>query len=145
MLLLTSHITGLENTEGVIKNGQNYWFEIIILQLFDLNLWSKCVYLEIYLNYKIIIVLFFLSKLIQTLVAITTNSFILSVITDGLLLQYKCKLNVGTIQYLEPFKYTVSSSILTKEQRNFYEENGFLVIRQLVSEQNIQKYRYCKQ
>jgi hypothetical protein len=42
-----------------------YWFEILILQLFDLNLWSKCVYLEIYLNYKIIIVLFFLSKLIQ--------------------------------------------------------------------------------
>ncbi|KAK7102183.1 phytanoyl-CoA dioxygenase, peroxisomal-like [Littorina saxatilis] len=40
------------------------------------------------------------------------------------------------------FQYTVDKpSVLTQEQRKFYEDNGFLVIRGLVSEDNLDIYR----
>lgn len=44
-------------------------------------------------------------------------------------------------QYVEPFKYTLNSPLLTKEQRQFYEENGYLVIKKLVPEHHLQRYR----
>lgn len=39
------------------------------------------------------------------------------------------------------FKYTLDSPLLTYEQRKFYEENGFLVIRKLVSKDKLDRYR----
>ncbi|BFZ08717.1 hypothetical protein BsWGS_11756 [Bradybaena similaris] len=39
------------------------------------------------------------------------------------------------------FKYTVDSGKLTLQQRQFYEENGFLVIKKLVPLTKLQKYR----
>uniref|UniRef100_A0A0B7AXV4 phytanoyl-CoA dioxygenase n=1 Tax=Arion vulgaris TaxID=1028688 RepID=A0A0B7AXV4_9EUPU len=39
------------------------------------------------------------------------------------------------------FKYTIDDSKLTLEQRKFYEENGFLVIKKLVSPQKLNQYR----
>ncbi|XP_059175872.1 phytanoyl-CoA dioxygenase, peroxisomal-like [Physella acuta] len=39
------------------------------------------------------------------------------------------------------FKYTVDNSKLTYEQRKFYEENGFLVIKKLVSPDKLKKFR----
>lgn len=42
---------------------------------------------------------------------------------------------------LEKFAYTRSDGCLTDEQREFYEKNGFLVIRNLISEKKLDKYR----
>ncbi|XP_065058961.1 phytanoyl-CoA dioxygenase, peroxisomal-like [Rhopilema esculentum] len=39
------------------------------------------------------------------------------------------------------FQYTLDNAILTKDQRLFYEENGFLVVKGLVPSTNIEKYR----
>ncbi|XP_020855416.1 phytanoyl-CoA dioxygenase, peroxisomal [Phascolarctos cinereus] len=41
----------------------------------------------------------------------------------------------------QKFQYTVDNNVLTLEQRQFYEDNGFLVIKKLVSEADIQRYR----
>ena len=40
------------------------------------------------------------------------------------------------------FKYTQDGGILSQAQRKFYEENGFLVIRNLVAKEQLKKYRY---
>ena len=40
------------------------------------------------------------------------------------------------------FRYTLDNNVLTLEQRKFYEENGFLVIKNLVSDDDIQRFRY---
>lgn len=48
----------------------------------------------------------------------------------------------ATSQYAQPaFKYTLDSPLLTREQRQFYEDNGFLVIKKLVPEHELQRYR----
>ncbi len=39
------------------------------------------------------------------------------------------------------FKYTLDNEILTLDQRRFYEENGFLVVKGLVEESELEKYR----
>ena len=44
------------------------------------------------------------------------------------------------IVHVGEFRYTCDNTILTPEQRQFYEENGFLVIRRLVSQENITKF-----
>lgn len=41
----------------------------------------------------------------------------------------------------QKFQYTLDTDVLTLEQRKFYEENGFLVIKNLVSDANIERYR----
>ncbi|XP_068962520.1 phytanoyl-CoA dioxygenase, peroxisomal-like [Petaurus breviceps papuanus] len=41
----------------------------------------------------------------------------------------------------QKFQYTLDNNVLTLEQRQFYEDNGFLVIKKLVSEADIQRYR----
>lgn len=41
----------------------------------------------------------------------------------------------------EPFRYTLDNNVLSLEQRQFYEENGFLVIKNLVSDDDIQRFR----
>lgn len=43
--------------------------------------------------------------------------------------------------FLSPIRYTLDTDVLTLEQRKFYEENGFLVIKNLVSDANIERYR----
>ncbi|EDL78674.1 phytanoyl-CoA hydroxylase, isoform CRA_b [Rattus norvegicus] len=42
----------------------------------------------------------------------------------------------------EQFQYTLDNNVLSLEQRKFYEENGFLVIKNLVSDDDIQRFRY---
>jgi phytanoyl-CoA hydroxylase len=39
------------------------------------------------------------------------------------------------------YRYTLPNGILTNEQREFYEKNGFIVIRNLVSPETLEKYR----
>ncbi|KAL1784899.1 phytanoyl-CoA dioxygenase, peroxisomal [Sigmodon hispidus] len=39
------------------------------------------------------------------------------------------------------FQYTLDNDVLSLEQRKFYEENGFLVIKNLVSDDDIQRFR----
>lgn len=41
----------------------------------------------------------------------------------------------------EQFQYTLDNNVLSLEQRKFYEENGFLVIKNLVSDDDIQRFR----
>ena len=53
----------------------------------------------------------------------------------------KPELTYGVGQHVDTFKYTLDSPRLTREQRQFYEENGFLVIKKLVPEDKLQKYR----
>ena len=43
----------------------------------------------------------------------------------------------GTLKY----QYTVDNTFLSKEQRDFYEDNGFLVIRKLVEPSHIETYK----
>eukprot|EP01083_Nonionella_stella_P230118 813815_1 len=38
------------------------------------------------------------------------------------------------------FEYTMSDGILTTEQRRFYEENGFLVIKKLLNDSEVKTY-----
>ncbi|CAD5117938.1 unnamed protein product [Dimorphilus gyrociliatus] len=50
---------------------------------------------------------------------------------------------VGSLQHHQDdnFQYTLSGkSVLTKEQREFYEKNGYLVIKKLVPPEKIQKF-----
>ncbi|XP_048223550.1 phytanoyl-CoA dioxygenase, peroxisomal-like [Perognathus longimembris pacificus] len=41
----------------------------------------------------------------------------------------------------QQFQFTLDNTILSLEQRQFYEENGFLVIKNLVSDEDIQRFR----
>ncbi|XP_058388800.1 phytanoyl-CoA dioxygenase, peroxisomal-like [Diceros bicornis minor] len=41
----------------------------------------------------------------------------------------------------QQFQYTKENNVLTLEQRKFYEENGFLVIKNLVSDADIERFR----
>ncbi|XP_012378075.1 phytanoyl-CoA dioxygenase, peroxisomal isoform X2 [Dasypus novemcinctus] len=41
----------------------------------------------------------------------------------------------------QQFQYTLDNNVLSLEQRQFYEENGFLVIKNLVSDADIQRFR----
>lgn len=40
------------------------------------------------------------------------------------------------------FRYTRDNNVLSLEQRQFYEENGYLVIKNLVSDADIKRFRY---
>lgn len=44
-------------------------------------------------------------------------------------------------EFFFPFRYTRENNVLSLEQRKFYEENGFLVIKNLVSDADIQCFR----
>ncbi|XP_065777192.1 phytanoyl-CoA dioxygenase, peroxisomal isoform X1 [Muntiacus reevesi] len=50
---------------------------------------------------------------------------------------------VGSLASFHPqqFQYTRENNVLSLEQRKFYEENGFLVIKNLVSDADIQRFR----
>ncbi|XP_074019592.1 phytanoyl-CoA dioxygenase, peroxisomal [Numenius arquata] len=39
------------------------------------------------------------------------------------------------------FRYTVDNNVLTTEQRQFYEDNGYLLIKKLVSDEDIERFR----
>ena len=39
------------------------------------------------------------------------------------------------------YAYTVSNGILSQEQRDFYEKNGFLVIKNLISAEKLEKFK----
>ncbi|XP_069658430.1 phytanoyl-CoA dioxygenase, peroxisomal [Haliaeetus albicilla] len=38
--------------------------------------------------------------------------------------------------------YTLDNDVLTTEQRQFYEDNGYLVVKKLVSDEDIERFRY---
>ena len=42
---------------------------------------------------------------------------------------------------LVPFRYTLENKVLTYEQRKFYEENGYFVVRRLVPQEKLDVYR----
>ncbi|XP_030006364.1 phytanoyl-CoA dioxygenase, peroxisomal [Sphaeramia orbicularis] len=42
---------------------------------------------------------------------------------------------------LQNLRYTLDNNLLTPEQRLFYEENGFILIKNLVSDEDIEKFR----
>ena len=56
-------------------------------------------------------------------------------------LSYRLKFNF-VIQKQPQYEYTLPNSVLTDEQRDFYEKNGFIVIPNLVSAEALEKYRY---
>ncbi|KFV95586.1 Phytanoyl-CoA dioxygenase, peroxisomal, partial [Eurypyga helias] len=37
--------------------------------------------------------------------------------------------------------YTLESDVLTTEQRQFYEDNGYLLVKKLVSDEDIERFR----
>ncbi|XP_010155587.1 PREDICTED: phytanoyl-CoA dioxygenase, peroxisomal-like, partial [Eurypyga helias] len=39
------------------------------------------------------------------------------------------------------FRYTLESDVLTTEQRQFYEDNGYLLVKKLVSDEDIERFR----
>lgn len=41
----------------------------------------------------------------------------------------------------QDLRYTLNNNLLTPEQRLFYEENGFILIKNLVSEEDVEKFR----
>lgn len=54
----------------------------------------------------------------------------------------------GQLSHPRKFEYTVDGGCLTLEQREFYEENGFLVIRKFLKDDSIEKWKkrfieYC--
>nr|XP_020653438.1 phytanoyl-CoA dioxygenase, peroxisomal [Pogona vitticeps] len=48
---------------------------------------------------------------------------------------------VATAKYPVHFRYTLDNNLLSPEQRHFYEENGYLVIKNLVSDEDIERFR----
>ncbi|KAK3585867.1 hypothetical protein CHS0354_038399 [Potamilus streckersoni] len=53
----------------------------------------------------------------------------------------KSESTAGTYNHRPSFKYTLNNLKLTEDQRQFYEENGYLVIRNLVPKEKLEKYR----
>lgn len=54
----------------------------------------------------------------------------------------------GQLSKPTKFKYTVDGGCLTQEQREFYEENGYLVVKGFLKDADIQKWKqrfldYC--
>lgn len=42
---------------------------------------------------------------------------------------------------MKTFKYSVGNSVLTQEQREFYEKNGYLVFRHLINDDVLDECR----
>ncbi|XP_036376179.1 phytanoyl-CoA dioxygenase, peroxisomal [Megalops cyprinoides] len=54
-----------------------------------------------------------------------------------------CSTSAQSVSYHQPhtFRYTLDNDVLSPEQRLSYEENGFILIKNLVSEEDIDKFR----
>uniref|UniRef100_G1N089 Phytanoyl-CoA dioxygenase, peroxisomal n=2 Tax=Meleagris gallopavo TaxID=9103 RepID=G1N089_MELGA len=48
---------------------------------------------------------------------------------------------VSAVHQPGKFRFTLDNGILTTEQRQFYEDNGYLLIRKLVSDEDIERFR----
>ncbi|XP_036308595.1 phytanoyl-CoA dioxygenase, peroxisomal [Pipistrellus kuhlii] len=48
---------------------------------------------------------------------------------------------ISSASFHPQFQYTLDNNVLSLEQRKFYEENGFLVIKNLVSDADIERFR----
>ncbi|XP_015727837.1 phytanoyl-CoA dioxygenase, peroxisomal [Coturnix japonica] len=48
---------------------------------------------------------------------------------------------VSAVHQPGKFRFTLDNNILTTEQRQFYEDNGYLLIRKLVSDEDIERFR----
>ena len=51
------------------------------------------------------------------------------------------KILISGEETAQEFKYTTDKGCLTLEQRKFYEENGYLVIRNFLKNPDIEKWR----
>lgn len=68
------------------------------------------------------------------------GQFRLSIINRNLSQSLKRQLE-SQKQVEKNYSFTLPNNALTSEQREFYEENGFIVIKKLISEQDIDKYK----
>ncbi|XP_030423131.1 phytanoyl-CoA dioxygenase, peroxisomal-like isoform X2 [Gopherus evgoodei] len=48
---------------------------------------------------------------------------------------------IASVKHPMEFHYTLDNNLLTPEQRHFYEENGYLVIKNLISGEDIERFR----
>ncbi|XP_074873939.1 phytanoyl-CoA dioxygenase, peroxisomal [Carettochelys insculpta] len=48
---------------------------------------------------------------------------------------------IASVKHPMEFHYTLDNNLLTLEQRHFYDENGYLVIKKLVSDEDIERFR----
>ncbi|XP_054255439.1 phytanoyl-CoA dioxygenase, peroxisomal isoform X2 [Indicator indicator] len=48
---------------------------------------------------------------------------------------------VSAVAHPRQFRYTLDNDVLTEEQRQFYEDNGYLLIKKLVSDEDIERFR----
>ncbi|XP_070802722.1 phytanoyl-CoA dioxygenase, peroxisomal [Pituophis catenifer annectens] len=48
---------------------------------------------------------------------------------------------VGPVTCPTQFRYTLDNDVLTPEQRRFYEDNGYLLIKNLVADEDIERFR----
>ncbi|XP_009898571.1 phytanoyl-CoA dioxygenase, peroxisomal [Dryobates pubescens] len=48
---------------------------------------------------------------------------------------------VSAAAHPRQFRYTLDNDVLTMEQRQFYEDNGYLLIKKLVSDEDIERFR----
>ena len=48
--------------------------------------------------------------------------------------------SINPKESVSPFRYTVNNDFLPEEQRQFYEKNGYLVVKGLVKEEELKKY-----
>ncbi|XP_067420704.1 phytanoyl-CoA dioxygenase, peroxisomal-like [Emydura macquarii macquarii] len=48
---------------------------------------------------------------------------------------------IASVKYPMEFHYTLDNNLLTPEQRHFYDENGYLLIKNLVSGEDIERFR----
>ncbi|XP_074980642.1 phytanoyl-CoA dioxygenase, peroxisomal isoform X2 [Caretta caretta] len=48
---------------------------------------------------------------------------------------------IASVKHPVEFHYTLDNNILTPEQRHFYDENGYLLIKNLVSGEDIERFR----
>eukprot|EP00794_Sanderia_malayensis_P006979 gene6979-7764_t len=64
----------------------------------------------------------------------------LKVLSGHLIQRCAYQSHAGTASPEHELKYTLETEFLTREQREFYEENGFLVVKGLVGERELQSY-----
>ncbi|XP_028601602.2 phytanoyl-CoA dioxygenase, peroxisomal-like [Podarcis muralis] len=55
--------------------------------------------------------------------------------------QFPTSAQVTTVKYPIQYRYTLDNNVLSPEQRDFYEENGYLVIKNLVSDEDVEHFR----
>uniref|UniRef100_A0A8C8RW85 Phytanoyl-CoA dioxygenase, peroxisomal n=1 Tax=Pelusios castaneus TaxID=367368 RepID=A0A8C8RW85_9SAUR len=61
-------------------------------------------------------------------------------LADGLT-TFPTSAQIASVKYPMEYRYTLDNNLLTPEQRHFYDENGYLLIKNLVSDEDIERFR----